>query len=196
MLVPLPPPFCVCVWLEICHGSQRNFPSSLFYFNFYLPKTFYEQPNTLLQANMLFIFTWRTTLSIQFFKQTKRKNTVLIQDWAPIETLLIMLVRKEPQDNFIIRDDSAFLLQYLNQAWLLPFVHTIIVFAGVFPSWSQAIKFQPQVQIMFTRNLAGNEVPDELKLGSQGMGLLSKPWLMSSIPVKQTAKWNTCVLLC
>ena len=46
---------------------------------------------------------------------------------------------------------------------------------------------------MFTRNLAGNKALDELMLGSQGMGLHSKPWLMSSIPVKQqTAKW-TCI---
>ena len=44
---------------------------------------------------------------------------------------------------------------------------------------------------MFTRNPAGNKALDELMLGSQGMGLHSKPWLMSSIPVEQqTAKWT------
>ena len=54
-----------------------------------------------------------------------------------------------------------------------------------------ASKLQRQtVQIMFTRNPAGNKALDELMLGSQGMGLHSKPWLMSSIPVEQTAKWT------
>ena len=38
--------------------------------------------------------------------------------------------------------------------------------------------------MVFTRNLAGNEATDNLQLGSQGMGLRSKPSLMSSIPVE------------